>query len=113
MAAVKKILSWLFPNRVQRVQGKISPFLEVNFENGKKVLNAGEVNYSFGALHDVFRYALQKAHVVENPPEKVLILGLGAGSIVQIIVEEFGQNSEIIGVEADEKIIDLAKNEFD
>ena len=113
MAVVKKILGWLLPSRVRHVHGKITKVLEVSFENGKKVLNAGVVNYSFGALHDVFRIALQKAMLIENPPEKVLILGLGAGSIVQIIVEEYGQDPEITGIEADEMVIHLAKTEFD
>jgi hypothetical protein len=36
---------------------------EVTFENGKKVLNVGEVNYSYGALHDIFRIALNKANI--------------------------------------------------
>jgi spermidine synthase len=113
MAVVKKILSWILPVNVQRVKGKITPVLEVTLENGKKVLNAGEVNYSFGALHDVFRIALQKAKIIENPPKDVLVLGLGAGSIVTIIVDEYGQNPNITGVEADPMVIHLAKKEFD
>ncbi len=113
MAVVKKILSWLFPVRIEQVKGKVTPVLEVTLENGKKVLNAGIVNYSFGALHDVFRIALQKAKFIENPPAKVLILGLGAGSIVKIIVEEYGQQPEITGIEADPTVIHLAKKEFD
>jgi spermidine synthase len=112
MADVKKIWSWILPVPMRRVEGAITPVLEISLENGKKVLNAGEVNYSFGALHDVFRIALQKAKLIENPPADVLVLGLGAGSIVSIIVEEYGQNPDITGVEADPVVIHLAKKEF-
>jgi spermidine synthase len=112
MAFVKKIISWIFPFRIKRIEGKISPVLEISFENGKKVLNAGDVNYSFGALHQVFRIALQKAKIIEHPPSDVLILGFGAGSIASILIEEYGQQPNIIGVEADPVVIHLAKTEF-
>ncbi len=112
MAALKRLFSWIWPVRVKRLKGKLSPVLEITFENGKKVLNAGEVNYSFGALHDVFRVALQKAKVVEHPPEQVLILGFGAGSVASILVEEYGFDPQITGVEADPEVIRLAREEF-
>ncbi|HET6990593.1 MAG TPA: hypothetical protein VFJ43_04680 [Bacteroidia bacterium] len=113
MAALKKSLSWIWPYRLKRVEGKITKVLEVTFEQGKKVLNAGEVNYSFGSLHEVFRIALQKAKIIETPPQDVLILGFGAGSIASIIVEEFGLRPDMTGVEADPVVVQIAKEEFD
>jgi spermidine synthase len=112
MAAVKRFFSWLWPLPVKRVEGKLTKILEVNYEQGKKVLHAGEVNYSYGSLHHVFRVALQKAKVIELPPGKVLILGFGAGSIASILVEEFGQDPQMTGIEADPVVIHLAKEEF-
>jgi spermidine synthase len=112
MADVKKIWSWILPVQMKRVEGKITPVLEISLENGKKVLNAGHVNYSFGALHDVFRAAFQKAKIIENPPADVLILGLGAGSIVTILADEYGQSPRMTGIEADPMVIHLAKTEF-
>lgn len=41
MAVVGKLLSWVFPYRIKRLEGKLTKVLEVTFENGKKVLNAG------------------------------------------------------------------------
>jgi len=112
MAALRKLFSWLLPLRVKNVEGQLTSQLEVSYENGKKVLNAGEVNYSFGALHDVFRRALQKAKISEQPPQNVLILGLGAGSIVSILVDEQHLDPRMVGVEADPEVIRLAKEEF-
>ncbi|MDQ3110020.1 MAG: methyltransferase domain-containing protein [Bacteroidota bacterium] len=112
MAALKKVLSWIWPLQVKRVEGKLTAVLEVTYEQGKKVLNAGEVNYSFGALHNVFRIALQKAKIIESPPADVLILGFGAGSIASILVEEFGQHPRITGIEADPVVLHLAREEF-
>ena len=98
---------------VKRVQGRVSPVLEVTYEDGKKVLNAGNVNYSFGALHDVFRIALKKAEIEKLQPKEVLILGFGVGSIASIIVEEMKIPAKMVGVEADEEVIELAEKEFD
>ncbi|CAN5321960.1 hypothetical protein BH09BAC5_BH09BAC5_25820 [soil metagenome] len=113
MAALKKVFSWIWPLQVKKAEGKLTKVLEVTFEQGKKVLNAGEVNYSFGALHHVFRVALQRAKVFENPPQEVLILGFGAGSIATILIEEFGLNTRITGIEADPVVLQLAREEFD
>jgi len=112
MAALKKVLSWIWPLPVKRVEGKLTAVLEVTYEQGKKVLNAGEVNYSFGALHAVFRIALQKARIIESPPADVLILGFGVGSIASILVEEFGQHPRMTGIEADPVVMKLAREEF-
>lgn len=112
MASVKKALSWLWPLQVKKLEGKITSVLEISYEHGKKVLNAGEVNYSFGSLHDVFRIALQKAKIIEHPPTEVLILGFGAGSIASILVDEFGLHPNMTGIEADPVVIQIAKDEF-
>lgn len=112
MAVVGKLLSWVFPYRIKRLEGKLTKVLEVTFENGKKVLNAGEVNYSYGALHAIFRIALNKANIITNSPSNVLILGFGAGSIASILVDEFGQDPILIGVEADPVVLQLARQEF-
>ena len=113
MADVKKIISWIWPQKVQIRTGEISPVLEIAFENGKKVLNASQVNYSFGALHEVFQIAFQKMKITELNPESVLILGFGAGSIARIITEELKLAPEITAVEADAEVIRIARREFD
>lgn len=113
MADLKNMMSWLWPQVLFVSKGKETPVLEVAIENGKKVLNAGTVNYSFGSLHDVFRLALQKAKVETQQPDKILILGFGAGSVATILLEEMKlQPSVLKGVEADEVVIRLGKEEF-
>jgi spermidine synthase len=112
MAALSKWLSWFWPQKIHVLEGEISPVLEVTYENGKKVLNAGRVNYSFGALHEVFRFAFAEARVRELGPKEVLILGFGAGSIASILTDEYKLECRITGVEADSKVIMVAKNEF-
>jgi ubiquinone/menaquinone biosynthesis C-methylase UbiE len=113
MAALKKILSWMLPVKVASYKGEISPVLEVTIENGVKVLNAGRVNYSFGALHTVFQEGFRKIRLEKDPPSSVLILGFGVGSITKIIREEYHFDCPITAVEADEMIITIGKEHFD
>lgn len=113
MAGLKKIMSWVWPQKVQIREGKISPVLEVTYENGRKVLNAAHVNYSFGALHEVFQIAFEKAGIAKRNPKQVLILGYGGGSIASILVDELKLSPEMTGVEADEEVIRIARREFD
>ncbi|HEU4716837.1 MAG TPA: hypothetical protein VFU15_03345 [Bacteroidia bacterium] len=110
---MKKWMSWIWPRVIKRTRGKISPVLEVSWENGRKVLNARYVNYSYGSLHDVFRIALRNVVDLSDPPRNVLILGFGVGSIASILTEEMKISCTLTGVEADEEVIRLGKEEFD
>lgn len=93
-------------------QSNINPDLEVAIINGRYQLNAGKVNYSFGPLHDAFRKYFKKDAPNLEDDSKVLILGFGAGSVASIIRNELGLKSHITGIEADEKIIEIAKEHF-
>lgn len=74
------------------------------------MLNTKNANYSFGALHDVMQFALREAALKGD--EHILLLGLGAGSVIHIVREEFQLKNKITAVELDAKIIELAKKEF-
>ena len=85
------------------------PKIEVNFINGKVHIDGEQVNYSFGNLHYVFRQAikLHKTEILQT--KQVLILGFGAGSIAKILVNELLYNGKMIGIDAEARMIDLAK----
>lgn len=91
----------------------INPQLEVALINGRYQLNAGNVNYSFGPLHDAFRKYFKKDPPILNDESAVLLLGLGAGSVVRILKDELGIQCDITGVELDEKVIEIAKQHFE
>ncbi|MCU0435802.1 MAG: fused MFS/spermidine synthase [Bacteroidia bacterium] len=112
MDFLKQLGSFVAPVLLRSETGHITSTLEVVYENGRKMLHAQTVNYSFGALHDVFRAALKKAGVPRQNPATVLILGYGAGSIAQILTSEFGLTPQITGVDADETVLKLAREEF-
>src|SRR6187431_2170171 len=107
-----RIWSFIAPITLKKYHSQYSGNLYVSLENGKKVLNTSQVNYSFNSLHRVFKKAFSKTNLKIPHEAKVLMLGLGAGSIVQIIRKEYRSNASIIAVEIDPVIIEIAKAEF-
>lgn len=85
--------------------------LVVAWENGKKVLNSGAINYSYGSLQKILEQGLQKLLMGKNI-KSILILGLGAGSIIETLRQSFQINAPITAVEMDADIIQIARDEF-
>ena len=117
MNFIKNVISFfrsIFSDRiVESTSSEINSVLEVRFQNGKYVLNSKNVNYSFGGLHVVFQKFFKRIKINEFKIDDVLILGLGAGSIVEILKNNYHLNCKITGVEKDPEVIKLAKKYFD
>lgn len=105
----RKWLSYLIPVS-KEAKSDFSGTLEVTWRKGKKVLDSTNANYSYGALQDVLRFGLN--HASWSKSGNVLVLGLGAGSVVEVLVDECGHTGPIFGVEWDEQIIELAYSDF-
>lgn len=106
-------LSYLFPIQIERRVGQISPFLEVTKHRGKFLLNSRHVNYSFGGLHAIFNQLFRETEIRKFPFTRVLILGMGAGSVVSLLRDNYGVKAPITAVEADEVVIELARKYFE
>ena len=85
--------------------------LEVRWEQGRLVLNSGHANQSFGSLHRVWQQVLKDV-LVEFRPANVLVLGMGGGSVLQILRKEHGLTVPITAVEIDPHVIGLARKHF-
>lgn len=110
---VKDYLNSFFKEKIiESFESDINPLLEVSLINGRYQLNAGSVNYSFGPLHDAFRKYFVKDPPLLNEKSEVLILGLGAGSVVNILRNELNLKSPITGVEIDKEVINAARKHF-
>jgi len=112
MNALIRLISWVVPVPVERGGSSLSPGLEVRIEQGRYVLNTRGANYSFGQLHRVFRHAFADAGIARAAPARVLVLGLGAGSVPAILLDEYGLASRIKGVDADERVLALRQKYF-
>jgi spermidine synthase len=108
---MKRLLSYLFPISFKKYDSSLNGTLELNLVNGKLVLDTKFSNYSYGSLQRILHTGLQ-AIKFNNNIRRVLILGLGGGSVIQTIRENFKSDALIVAVDIDPKIIDIAINEF-
>jgi spermidine synthase len=109
MLFVKKIISYLYPVTVAKINSRITPGLEVRIENGKHVLNAQHSNYSFGTLHRVMLQSISAITIANNA--HVLILGMGGGSAISIL-HNLNKHFKIDAIEIDKAVIKTASNFF-
>ena len=108
MALLWRLLSYVWPVRVRRVQGRYQP-LELTYEMGRPVLNSLRANQSFGSLHRLWQQVLRQALPADMHLDKVLVLGFGAGSVASILHHEMQRPVHILGVEGDPVVLGLAR----
>lgn len=109
---MKKVLSYILPNTIEKGTTQLGQEYEIAFEYGKKVLNSANANYSFGSLHEVMQKGLMQ-YLKTNNPQKVLVLGLGGGSCIEILNRKYKGTFSITAIEIDADIIHFAKTYFD
>lgn len=107
---MKKFLSYVWPVTKQ-INSTINGTLEITWFNGKKLLDSENANYSYGPLEEVLTYGLSKINIL--PDTNILLLGLGGGSIIEPLRNQFNCRGKITAIEIDPVIIDLAQTEFD
>lgn len=108
---MKRILSYIYPVQLKKVNSPINGQIEVNLVDGKKLLDTQNSNFSYGSLQKILHYGLKKVDFNKDI-KRILVLGLGGGSIIQTIREEFKSNAYIEAVEIDPIIIEISKNVF-
>lgn len=85
--------------------------LRVEYAYGRYVLNTKHVNYSYGQLDKVMRSGISSLKVERRDVYDILVLGLGAGNIANILGEH-DRNYRITGVEIDEEVVRLGRKYF-
>lgn len=111
---LKKWLSYFIPMQVFKIDSKINKTIEINWNNGKMVLDTENTNYSYGSLQRILKIGLQKIGFTKiKSMEQILILGVAGGSVVKTLVNEVGFTKSIIGVEIDTEIIKIANHFFE
>jgi len=106
-----KGFSYIWPVTIKNYSSPYSGELYIRYFLGKKVLDCKHTNYSFGGLQKVLKRALELLPF--NPDtKKILILGLGAGSVVATIRKQHSKTAHVTGVEIDATILQIAREEF-
>ncbi len=106
---MKQLLSYILPI-TKTVESKYSGTLEITWHNGKKHLNSKNANYSYGSLQRILKYGLDKINLSQI--DTVLILGMGGGSVIETLRQDFNYRKSITAVEIDPIIIEIANTEF-
>jgi spermidine synthase len=113
MRSLKDIASFLYPQLVEVRKGTITPYLEIRKSRGKYILNSITVNYSFGGAHLIFEQLFRKINIQQFDFKNVLILGMGAGSVISLLRVKYRINCSITAVENDQVVLELAEKYFD
>jgi spermidine synthase len=110
---LKKWLSYILPITIYEKKSQISKNLEVNWNNGKLVIDSENTNYSYGSLQKVLRSGLHSIGRTNiSKMNSILVLGVAGGSVIKTLVDEFQFKGKITGVEIDEEITTIANQYF-
>jgi len=104
-----RLLSFIYPI-TKKVKSEFNGTLEITWYNGKKHLNTKNANYSYGSLQKILKFGLDKMDL--SKCNKVLVLGLGGGSVIKTLGKKSASDRSIIGVDIDPVIVEIAKEEF-
>jgi len=106
---LKRVLSYFFLVTIKEIPSKFNPGLCLQMEAGRLLLNSKNANYSYGNLQKAFEEVFETIEIEKRSLDKVLILGLGTGSVIDILQRQYGFDPEITGVEIDEAVIACLK----
>lgn len=114
MSILKKYLSYLNVIPERTYQSTYNGVLEINWLNGKKILDTKNTNYSYGNLGKVLKKGLKSVKSDFCSEEtSILVLGLGGGDVVKQLRSSFKSRASITAVEIDPIIVEIALKEFD
>ncbi len=99
--------SFLAEVPIETVKSEWSKGLSVSMVKGRYQLFTDKVIYSWEDLYKNFRITINKLKSSLFKPKKVLVLGLGLGSVIQIVEKKFKQHLEFTAVELDPAVLYL------
>ncbi|MFM9021085.1 MAG: spermidine synthase [Sediminibacterium sp.] len=105
-------ISYIWPVTVRQFDSKFSGHLFIRYFMGRKILDTRMTNYSFGGLQKVLKRSLELLPFQHNT-RSILILGFGAGSVLQTIRSQYQSKAKITGVDIDDVMFTIAREEFD
>lgn len=105
----RRLLSYLTEQVLETTRSEYNDFLQVCLVAGRLQLVAEEAIYSFGDYYLNFRKLFERFDFDRLPERsEVLILGLGLGSIIDLLENRHGLAYSYVAVEIDPVIVDLA-----
>ena len=104
----KRWLSHFVEQHIESAPSEINPHLYVSLSRGRYQLCTANAIYSFEDLYDNFRLTFDVFDFDRIRGGDVLLLGVGLGSVPQMLERNFDQQLHYTGVEIDENVLYLA-----
>lgn len=105
----KRWLSYFMEFHIESAPSDYNPHLYVALRLGRYQLCSENAVYSYEDLYSNFFDAFQTLNIQEIPIKRVLILGLGLGSIPFMLERNFSRDYSYTAVEIDDSVIYLAQ----
>ncbi len=105
----KRILSHFMSFSIEKAPSTYSKELEVRYTQGRYSLCTENAIYSYEDLYVNFRDSFQQINWEHYKIQKVLLLGLGLGSVPLLLEQSFNKNFQYTAVEIDPVVISFAK----
>lgn len=110
---IKKIFSFILPQKIYSAKSILSKTIEVTWANGQLVLDSENANYSYGSLQRILRFGLKNIGYEKIVSmQHILVLGVAGGSVIKTLVDEIKFKGKITGVDIDSEIITIANTYF-
>ncbi|CAN1539181.1 speE, spermidine synthase [Flavobacteriaceae bacterium] len=110
---LRKLLSYIIPIKIFKVNSALSKTIEVTWTNGELVIDSENTNYSYGSLQRILRKGLFYIGFEKvSKMNSILVLGVAGGSVIKTLVDEIHFKGKITGVDIDRDIIKIANDYF-
>lgn len=110
---IAKFFSYFLPINVIKRKSSVSNSIEVTWNNGELVIDSKNTNYSYGSLQRILKKGLKYiGYDRVKKFDKILVLGVAGGSVIKTLVDDVKYKGQIIGVEIDPEIIEIANTYF-
>lgn len=101
-------LSYLTELHIESAASELNPHLYVSLRQGRYQLSTANAVYSYGDLYTNFLRVFRELDLERLPIDRVLLLGLGLGSIPLMLERVFQRRYHFTAVEIDEAVLYLA-----
>ncbi|MBK9108956.1 MAG: fused MFS/spermidine synthase [Saprospiraceae bacterium] len=102
-----KLLSYIVDIPIEQLSSEFNPTIHLFLSCGEFKLVSDTAIYSYGLKYEHFVAAFKKIKIESKNPKSILILGLGTGSIPQMLQSKFNIQANFDFVEKDPEIIFL------
>lgn len=100
-------MSYMYPILLEQSSSPKNKVLEVVLTKGRKQLSTEDAIYSFDDKYINFKHSFDKINWNAFKGNRVLVLGLGLGSVISMLEKNYSRNFEYVAIEIDEEICRL------